>query len=147
MKRDSQLVFLFAVGLSLLVILPQMGGFSRFKTTQDAGSYILMAEGNPDNVLLHHARRMFHPWIVGKLRWIAGTDIAFLLVGILSLLVFLWNVLTYLHIDLKYSLPACLGFIFLPYLFILFHDLYLQTLFFLALSTVFWYIILKKQYL
>ena len=146
-KRDGQIVFLVAVGLSLLVILPQTGGFSRFKTTQDAGSYIQMAEGNPDNVLLHHARRMLHPWIVGKLCWIAGTDFAFLLVGILSLLVFLWIVLNYLHHDLKYSLPACLAFIFLPYLFILFHDLYLQTLFFLALSAVFWRLILKKRYL
>jgi hypothetical protein len=147
LKRDGLIVFLVAVGLSLLVILPQMGDFSRFKTTQDAGSYLQMADGNPDNVLLHHARRMLHPWVVGRLRWIAGTDIAFLIVGILSLLVFLWIVLTYLHLDQKYSLLACLGFIFLPYLFILFHDLYIQTLFFLALSAVFWRLILKKQYL
>jgi hypothetical protein len=146
-KRGGLSVLLVAVGLSLLVILPQIGGFSHFKTTQDAGSYILMAEGNPDNVLLHHARRMFHPLVVGNLRWIAGTDIAFLIVGVLSLFLFLWIVLTYLHRDRTYSLPVCFGFVFLPYLFVLFHDLYLQTLFFLALSAVFWYLILKKRYL
>jgi len=146
-KRGGLTVLFIAVGLSLLVILPQIGGFSHFKTTQDAGSYILMAQGNPDNVLLHHARRMFHPLVVGSLRWIAGTDIAFLIVGVLSLFLFLWIVLTYLHRDRTYSLPACFGFVFLPYLFILFHDLYVQTLFFLALSAVFWLLILKKRYL
>jgi hypothetical protein len=146
-KRGGLTVLLITVGLSLLVILPQIGGFSHFKTVQDAASYIRMAEGNPDNVLLHHARRMFHPLVVGSLRWIAGTDIAFLIVGILSLFLFLWIVLTYLHLDWRYSFPACFGFVFLPYLFVLFHDLYLQTLFFLALSAVFWYLILKKRYL
>jgi hypothetical protein len=126
-KRDGLSVLLVAVGLFPIVILPQIGGYSQFKTTQDAGSYIQMAEGHPDNVLLHHARRMFHPWVVGRLRWIAGTDIAFLIVGVLSLFLFLWIVLTHLHRDRRYGLPASFGFVFLPYLFILFHDLYLLS--------------------
>lgn|GEM_PF-2974219 len=147
MKRNGRLVFLYAVALSLLVILPQAGDFSSFKNTQDAGSYIRLAEGQPDGVLLHHARRMFHPWVVGNLRWIAGTDAAFIIVGILSLIVFLWIVLAYLHKDIALPLGAAFGFVFLPYLFILFHDLYLQTLFFLALSALFWLLILRKKYL
>lgn len=147
MKRDGLSILLVAVGLSFIVILTYIGGYSQFKTSQDAGSYIQMAEGHPENVLLHHARRMFHPWVVGRLRWIAGTDIAFLIIGVLSLFLFLWIVLTHLHRDRTYGLPACFGFVFLPYLFILFHDLYLQTLFFLALSAVFWVLILKKKYL
>jgi len=146
-KRDGLSILLVTVGLSLIVILPQIGGYSQFKSIDDARSYIQMAEGHTDNVLLHHARRVFHPWVVGRLRWIAGTDIAFLIIGVLSLFLFLWIVLTHLHKDLTYGLAACFGFVFLPYLFILFHDLYIQTLFFLALSAIFWLLILKKKYL
>ena len=130
LKRKRLLVILAVAGMSLLIILPEIGSFPDFKYTQDAKSYIRMAEGHPQDVLLHHARRMLHPWVVGQLRWIAGTDPAFLIVGILSLFVFLWVVTDRLFREQNYPLTACAGFIFLPYLFILFDDLYIQTLFF-----------------
>ena len=40
----------------------------------------------------------------------------------------------------------CIALIFLPYLYDLFINLYLPTLFFLALSSIFWFVLIKKHY-
>lgn len=140
-------VFSLGVLLALLVAIPQLMNFYDFNKKGDASSYIAMAEGHPEGVLLHHARRILHPWVVGKLRFLVGTDRAFIIIGTLSLLIFLWINLRYLYNSRNFSLIASAALIFLPYLYVLHYEIYIQSLFFIALSSIYWLLVMKKRYL
>lgn len=132
--------------LTAVVVCFQINIFPEFKKVNDAQSYISMAEGHSDKALLHHARRILHPWIVGQLRSLVGTDSAFIIIGILSLFLFLTMVLYLLCFDLKLLPLTSVTLIFMPYLFSLFHDCYIQTLFFLSLASVYFFLLIRKKY-
>jgi hypothetical protein len=145
MKKPSLL--LISLGLACLVVLPQWGNIPHSRLVGDAPSYIQMAEGHSDGVLQHHARRILHPWLAGRLGEVVGLDTAFLVIGILSLVGFLWLNLDLLSSTISTPFYVLLSIVFLPSLFRLFYELYLPTLFFIALSGVFWLLQLRRRYL
>ncbi len=113
----------------------------------DGGRYTAIIEGRSKEVSMIFSRRVLHLWTVSKIRPFVGTDAAFLIVGKVSLFVFLLFVLTILHLNAGLPLIISISLIFFPYLFIIYKNLYVQTLFFIALSSIYWFLLIKKRYL
>ncbi|UCC95704.1 MAG: hypothetical protein JSW40_02875 [Candidatus Omnitrophota bacterium] len=140
------IILAIAAFLTLVVALSQFGNFSNFKHIPDAEHYIAMAKGESQKALMPYARRILHPWIVGKLGLFMNLDIAFFVVGTLSVFFFLYIVTTILFYDVKIPLSASIAFIYLPYLFYLYRSLYLPAIFFLCLTSLYWFLLLHRRY-
>jgi len=133
--------------LTVGIVLSQLNKFPEFKNVPDAEHHIAMAEGKYEVVPQHHSRRVLYSWIVSKLQNALGTDMAFFTVGTLSLFLFLWVVLVMIRHVTAWAFSICAAFIFLPYLLTLHYELYLPTIFFLLLSSLFCMLLIKKRYL
>lgn len=135
--------------LTIIVDYSRIKNLPRFQYIDagDGANYVAMARGGTKEVYRYFARRIFHPWIVGKLRFFIDTHSAFLIVARISLLIFLFFSLLVIHYKIKLSLVASIGIIFLPFIFIVYKELYVQTLFFVSLSSLYWFLLIYKRYL
>lgn len=146
-RKKIFLILSAALILTSIVVSIQIKNFSDFKSVPDAQHYIAMSEGHSRDVLLPFAKRVLYPYLVSRLRPFIGTDAAFLLIGTISLFLFVFVVLVIQHHYFQQKLILCIALIFLPYLFLFYHDLYLPTLFFNALTCIYWFLIIRKRYL
>jgi hypothetical protein len=132
--------------IALIVIVSQITSVPDMKTAYDAEEYIALAHGFFETTQLHFAKRVLHIWIVRGMSVLFGIDGAFFLVGIISLLLFIYIVLTMLCCDIRYPLSLSIALIFLPYLFAMHHGLYNQIIFFAFLSSAYWFLLVRRKY-
>ncbi len=140
-------ILAIAACLTIVVVVLQIKDFPEFKKAPDAAHYITMAEGHSEKVILPYASRIFYPWVVGKLGCLLGTDASFLIVGTLSLFIFLAVVLWVLCYEVSLSFFMSTALIFIPGIFLLFYNLYRPNLFFCALSSIYFVLLIRKKYL
>lgn len=146
-KLSTITIFGTAICLTLIVVFSQLGDLVNLRRFGcDAPSYVTMSEGGNEKVMVYYARRIFHPWIVGCLKPFLGVDIAFRAVGIFSLFLLIWISLTILRRDIGFPLVASVALIFLPSVFILYHNCYNQTLFFISLTALYCLFLIRKRY-
>jgi len=144
----KQFVPLFLASLLTMgIVLSQLSKFPEFKNVPDAEYYILMAEGRPEKALLPYASRVLHPWIISKFRILVGTDAAFITVGTLSLFLFLAIILNIFYSQIRRPILLCIVLIFIPSIFLLYNNLYRPNLFFTAISSIYWYFLIRKKHL
>ena len=106
-----------------------------------------MAGAHFQGVSLPFAYRVLHPWLVNKLSSFVGIDNAFLFIGSFSLFIFLAVSLALFYKFSRLSILTGIGFIFIPSLFLAYRDLYIQTIFFIALTSIYWFMLINKKYL
>lgn len=140
-------IYILAILLTLGVVFSQINHFSTFKGICDAEYSIAIAEGHLESVPLPFARRVFHPWIISALRPLLGTDLSFFIIGTFSLFIFLLIILGFIHYRAKLPFVVSAALIFIPYLFMLYRRLYLAELFFAALSSIYWILLIQKRYI
>lgn len=134
-----------ALLIGTVVVLSQIEDFQTFRSVADAGSYISMAEGHSEGVFLHHAERVLYPWVVGQVASLVGVDGAFLAVATASLIAFLSLLLHVLVHHARQGVAFSAGFIGLPCVFLVYREMYLPTLFFMALSALYWVLLLRRK--
>jgi len=145
--KSTYIIFFVSLILTAIIVGALFSRIQLFKNIPDAGSYIAMAEGSPEKVLVHHAKRILHPMIVGRLGLFIGIDRAFIGVGILSLFLLLFVTLTVLVSIFKIPLFHGICFLFAPMLLFAFENCYIQDLFYFSLLSVYFWLLIKERYI
>lgn len=128
--------------LVFLIVLPQIPFF-----VADSDWYVKMADGKFSDIIKPFSERILHPALAGALSKLGGIDInsSFLIIGLISLFIFIFIVLLISEKANKNIFIALL-FVFSPFIFTLFKDYYLPDIFYGALLAILFYFLFKENF-
>lgn len=144
--KNPKIASLLAIIVVTMGVLIAARLDSPFSFDVDSHNYVDLAEGRIRAVVKPFTNRVLHPWIAGTVArtFQLSTDLSFLIVGILALIILVTTVTLIARSFVPHFLiPAILA---TPFLVDLFQDYYLPDLFHAALLGFFFLCLFHKKY-
>ncbi|MBN1354061.1 MAG: hypothetical protein JW994_05300 [Candidatus Omnitrophica bacterium] len=117
------------------------------KDRSDAVYYVNMAEGHSGKALFPYSKRVLYPWIVGRFSALLGVERSFLFTGTLAYSIFIFITMFIMGYYLKVPFVIGAGLFVMPWLFNLYGLLYVPTVFFLSLSSLYFLLLYSEKYI